>query len=202
MASSNIENSNGNNEDDGNDTNKQVVADPNEPKQELTRPTMSSAKVRLTQDRKRSRSRYTIHNRRQSRGQSRGQSVYQNLANVRIYEPTYRMVSKNPFNVEHVEFVVERCTKENVSEYMPVYRGDDASKFAKELSQEIRFRIKLLHFDRYRLIIFVNVAEKFYQSVCMQVGYLWDHDLDLWTHFRHETKTFIVTVAVFGVYWD
>lgn len=192
------ENANDNKQDDGNDSGKQVAAEPMEPKPELSRPTMSSAKVRRTQDRKRSRSRYTIHN----RGQSRGQSVYQNLANVRIYQPTYRMVSKNPFNVEHVEFVVERCTKENVSEYMPVYRGDDATKFAKELSQEIRFRIKLQHFDRYRLIIFVNVAEKQYQSVCMQVGFLWDHENDLWTYFRHETKTFIVTVAVFGVYWD
>lgn len=191
MSTPNIENAlnaNDVNKGEGND-NKPATDEP-QPKPSIVAP----IKVRQTMDRKRSRNRYTLRN--------RGQSVHQQLANVRIYQPTYRMESKNPFNIEHVEFVVERCTKENVEEYMPVYKGDDATKFAKELSQEIRFRIKLQHFDRYRLIIVVSVVEKQYQSVCMQVGFLWDHERDLWMHFRHETKTYFVTVAVFGVYWD
>lgn len=184
----NVENVNENSKDDSNDNdNKQVTDDQ---KQDAK----ASVKLRHTTDRKRSRSRYTIHN--------RGQSMHQQLANVRIYQPTFRMESKNPFNPEHVEFVIERCVKENVSEYMQWYKGNDATKFAKELSQEIRFRVKLLAFDRYRLIVFVNVVEKFYQTVCMQVGFLWDHQRDIWTHYRYETKTFFVNVAVFGVYWE
>lgn len=155
------------------------------PKQEPT-----PVKVKSSIHRKRSR--YTIHNR----------ASLLPLTNVRIFEPTYQLESKNPFNIEHVKFLLERCTKENVDEYMPVYKGDVVSKFCKELSQEIRFRIKLQHFDRYRLVVCVNVVEKLYQSMCMQIGFLWDHERDHWTHFRHETKTFIVTIGVFGVYWD
>lgn len=139
------------------------------------------------------RSRYTVQN--------RGHTMHQ-MANVRIYEPTYRLDSNFPFNPKHVEYIVQKYTKDNVHEFMSVYKSDNATKFCKELSQEIRFRIKLQHFDRYRLVVFVQTIEKQHQTVCMKVGFIWDYKRDLWTHFQHETKTFIVTVTVFGVYWD
>lgn len=191
MSTPNIEVTDENDQNADNKRNSNDV-DSKPEKEELIMETVPFAKLRGTMSRKHNRSRYTMNK----------QAIAQMYESTRIYEPTYRIESKHPFNVAHIECLVEKCTKENVSEYMPIYKGNNASQFAKELSQEIRFRVKLQHFDRYRLVIIVNVVEKQFQTVCMKVGFLWDSQRDLWAHYRHETKTFIVNVAVFGVYWD
>lgn len=121
---------------------------------------------------------------------------------VRVLEPTYQLTSNNPFDVEHVNFLVRNCTLQNIENYFTSYKPVNATQFANELSHEIKLRLKLLHYDRYRIVVVTNVMEKRHQTVCWQIGFLWEHSCDLWTSFRHETPSFIFNVVVLGVYWN
>lgn len=118
---------------------------------------------------------------------------------VRIYEPTYQLESNNPMDIEYVRRLVIQSTHE-VTTWFPKYQPEMAMKVANELSRDIKFRLKILQYDRYRLIVCVNVIQKQYQGICMQMGFLWDREKDLWTSYNLETKTYIVSVVVLGIY--
>lgn len=135
---------------------------------------------------------YTMH----------GHFIRRSRGPFRRFEPTYRLESQNAIDIEHVNFLVRMCTLRSIDDHFPKYNADSATTFADELGREIRMRLKLLHYDRYRIVVVVNVVEKLRQSINSKIGFLWEHETDLWTTFRHETPTFIVNVIVCGFYWN
>lgn len=144
----------------------------------------------------------TVGDLKKSRYTMQGRLLHLPAENIRIYQPTYRLTSMHPFNINHINFVIEKCTLTNINDYMPEYSANDAIKFADELSRDIKFRIKLLGYNRYRLIVLVNIVEKHWQTICWKMAFLWDKTADQWTSFQHETKTYIVNVIVLNVYWE
>lgn len=97
---------------------------------------------------------------------------------------------------------MRRCTLYNLKNSLDKYDADNATKFIDELSKDIKTRIKLPNYDRYRIVVVVNVFEKVNQSMNWKINFLWEPDRDLWTFFRHETNTFVITVIVCGIYWN
>lgn len=119
---------------------------------------------------------------------------------IRIQQPTYQIASKNPFNIEQINVLVKKCTLYNLKNSFNKYNAENATKFINELSNDIKMRIKLLNFDRYRIVVIVNVMEKVNQSMNWKIQFLWESERDLWTFYRHETNTFVITVIVCGIY--
>ena len=85
---------------------------------------------------------------------------------------------------------------------MPEYNSIRAQQVAESLANDIKFRLKLQQFDRFRMLVIVNVAEKQKQTVAWKMGFLWDVESDQWTSFQYETNSYVLKVVVFGVYWN
>lgn len=121
-----------------------------------------------------------------------------------IYMPTYRMASQRPINIEHITFVMKNTVLSmlNQDPLMAVYGAERAMRCCKYMTNEIRFRLKLLRYDRYRFVVLVNIVEKRCQATHWQMGFLWDIDTDQWTSFQHDMQTYTITVIVLAVYWE
>lgn len=179
-------------------TNKSITI--NDSTNDLEESTRATKVLRLTRT-----SRATHSNRyeaRKTRYTMNGHMVIEPNGPIRLYEPTYRLESQNPFDIEHVNFLVRNCTLQNIENYFKKYNAMNATQFSNELSHEIKMRIKLLNYDRYRIIVIVNVVEKCHQTVNWQIGLFWQNSHDLWTSFRHETPSFHINVIALGIYWN
>lgn len=141
----------------------------------------------------RPRSRYTIHGRLDRSGS----------ADEQLYMPTYRMESQRPFNLEHMNFIVVNSVRSAIRDpLMATYDPARAMKCCENIANEIRFRIKMHQYDRYRIIVLVNIFEKWNQGIHCKMGFLWDTQADQWLSHQQETKHFTVTAVVLAVYWE
>lgn len=131
-----------------------------------------------------------------------GWLVPKNITQQQIYEPNYQLTSNNPVNFDHIQVIIQNCLEQEISDFMPTYDPANVRTFARNLCNNIKFRVQIQNFDRYRLVVMVNVTEKQHQGMNWQVGTLFDSTTDGWTSFEYETSTFVVNVLIACVYWD
>lgn len=158
----------------------------------LTSTRLTSSRLTVSR-RSRSRSRYSIHDHSDCSVSPRKIT----------YLPTYRMESQRPINTEHITFIIRNSVLAAVNDpMMSTYDAVRAMKCCKDLTFDIRFRIKLLRYDRYRIIVIVNIFEQRHQSTHWQMGFMWDIQADQWLSFQHDTKSYTITAVVLAVYWE
>lgn len=155
----------------------------------------SSAKsLQFRRTTNRARSQYTIHGR-----------LDLSTSDVRqLYLPTYRLESQRPFNLDHMNFIVMNTVKWAINEphMMTEFDSESAMKCCETISNQIKFRIKLHQYDRYRIIVIVNIYENQSQGIFWKMGFLWDTESDQWVSYQYDSKTFTVTVTLMVVYWE
>lgn len=146
------------------------------------------------------------HSRRKTIAKSRytlaGWLMPQKITQQRIYEPTYQLVSHNPVNFDHVNVIIRNCVMQDINYVMPTYDALNVMRIIRNICNDIKFRIQIQNFDRYRAVVIVNVVEKSDQGMNWQVGTLFDSTSDGWSTFQYETPTYFVTVIVACIYWD
>lgn len=117
------------------------------------------------------------------------------------FQPSFQVKSKNPFNSLEVELllkkIVERKTKEEA-----VCDKTKLKELAEDLSNEILSQVKMKNYDRYKIIVFVDVGEKFFQSFRYGLKCLWDIEKDSFTSYTFELYNLFIIATVFGVYYD
>lgn len=126
----------------------------------------------------------------------------QKLTKQRIYEPTYQLESKTKIIFDHIQLIIRNCLMQEVEFSMPTYDRALVMRFVKDVAGDIKFRIQIQNFDRFRTVVIVNTVEKGHQGFSWQVGTLMDPNNDKWTSYRFETPTYIVSIFVACVYWD
>lgn len=132
-----------------------------------------------------------------------GWLIPQKILQQRIYEPNYQLQSNNPTNFDHIQVIIRNCLAQEIEHFMPVYDAAKCAAFVRNVSNDIKFRIQIQNFNRYRSIVIVNVTEEAQQGINWQVGTLFDStQSDGWTCYEHKTATYIVTVFVASVYWN
>lgn len=119
-----------------------------------------------------------------------------------VFEPTYQLESFSTINFDHVNEIIRNCVIWSIPDNMPVYDCIKAAEFTQTLSKEIQARLKLQFYNRYRIVVVVNIFEKKWQQIQWKMMFLWDSENDQWTTFQHEANTFIVNVLVAFVYCD
>lgn len=124
------------------------------------------------------------------------------ITQLRIYEPSYLLKSNKEVNFDHIQLIIRKCLLQEIEYFMPTYNPVNAKRFASNLSDDIKFRIKIQNFDRYRIIVTVNLTEKVYQGISWQVATQLNSTGDGWTSVEYETPTYVVNVFVACVYWD
>ena len=137
-------------------------------------------------------SKYTVH----------GLPLPAHLNTQRIYQPTYQLKSNTTIDSDHIRLIIKNSVLRKVVDFMPIYDPIKAKELAKNISDEIKFRIEILNYDRMRTVVIATVTEQGHQGINWRMGALLDSSSDQWTSFQHETASFIVTVFVALVYWE
>ncbi|KAH8257814.1 hypothetical protein KR038_001542 [Drosophila bunnanda] len=117
------------------------------------------------------------------------------------FMPTYRLESKNPLNKERVENIIKAVMNRHYNdEYM--FHPKHSLHMAAQVSEEIKNRIKLNNYDRYRYIVLVTVGEFLMQGLYSMVNFLWDAEKDGFVTYRVERPSYFAVCTTFYLYYD
>ncbi|XP_020806815.1 tctex1 domain-containing protein 1-B [Drosophila serrata] len=117
------------------------------------------------------------------------------------FMPTYRLESKNPLNKERVENIIKAVMNKHYNdEYM--FHPKHSLHMAAQVSEEIKNRIKLNNYDRYRYIVLVTVGEFLMQGLYSMVNFLWDAEKDGFVTYRVERPSYFAVCTTFYLYYD
>ncbi|KAH8233358.1 hypothetical protein KR026_007251 [Drosophila bipectinata] len=117
------------------------------------------------------------------------------------YMPTYRLESKNPLNKERVENIIKAVMNRHYNdEYM--FHPKHSLHMAAQVSEEIKNRIKLNNYDRYRYIVLVTVGEFLMQGLYSMVNFLWDAEKDGFVTYSVERPSYFAVCTTFYLYYD
>ncbi|EDW72074.1 uncharacterized protein Dwil_GK10636 [Drosophila willistoni] len=117
------------------------------------------------------------------------------------YMPTYRLEPKNPLKKERLEIIIKAVMNKSYNEeYM--FHPKHSLHMAAQVSEEIKNRIKLQNFDRYRYIVIVSVGEYLMQGLYSMINFLWDAEKDGFVSYVVETPRYFAICTVFYIYYD
>lgn len=115
------------------------------------------------------------------------------------FQPTYRLESQNPINLDRCEKIIKDILDVQLKDFKFTKYS---TTLTRNLSEEIKSRIKMQLFDRYRLICVVTIGEKIMQSLVCKACFLWDSEKDTFINYIYDTPNFFAYVTLYGVYYD
>eukprot|EP00794_Sanderia_malayensis_P007897 gene7898-8751_t len=104
------------------------------------------------------------------------------------------------FQQETVKHVMEDILQTKINDM--AYDGDKCKFLAMELATEIKHRVKLLGFDRYKLVSQVTINSLHGQGMRMASRFIWDERFDNYVSCTYRTPTMCVIAVIFGVYQE
>ncbi|VVC25858.1 Tctex-1 [Cinara cedri] len=117
------------------------------------------------------------------------------------YQNTYRMQSKKPFNKLTVLTLVNEEINNKFNEetkYDPIA----APKICVAMADSIMNSIYNMNFDRYKIIVTVEIVGKKRQGIYSEIRFLRDQKKDKYVKRLFENVNFIVIVIVVGLYYE
>ena len=117
------------------------------------------------------------------------------------YEPTYQLDPERPFD----KILVQKIIADAIEGFMPNYLFErrKAPKLAQNMSEEIKNRVKMCKFDRYKIICYVVVGEKLMQSYVVKSGHIWHSDRDgLASYVYDQDANFFLLATVYAIYYE
>ncbi|XP_069127392.1 dynein light chain Tctex-type 5-like [Argopecten irradians] len=115
-------------------------------------------------------------------------------------EPTYRMEPKEAlkFNVAQVETIVNKVLSDRLGDikYSPLV----CSNISRLITEEIKDRVKMLKFDRYKIIVIVFIGENKDQGIQISSRCAWDDKVDTFANCTYQNSAIYATATVYGVY--
>lgn len=122
-----------------------------------------------------------------------------------VYENTY-IVEPQGYG-EGARFSKGRVSallKQMLSERMQDQKYDPVkgAQIAKQLADDIREKVKLLGFDRYKLVIQVTLGQKTGQAMRIVSRCLWDTTTDSFATETFENESVYCVAQVYGLYFE
>ena len=113
-------------------------------------------------------------------------------------EPTYRMEPKKPFDRSSVEKIIKEILEDRLENFR--YSPKFSSTMIKVITEEIKERVKLLDFDRYKIICVITLAQKNDQGLMISSRCNWDKKTDNYASYTYSNPNIICSASVYGVY--
>ncbi|XP_048760125.1 dynein light chain Tctex-type protein 2B-like [Ostrea edulis] len=114
------------------------------------------------------------------------------------YEPTYRMEPKVHYNEKTVYDIVKELIDEKLEGM--IYSKKYSGNLTKIISNQIKEKVKALHYDRYRIVCNVMLGENRGATVLATSRCAWDPKTDNFTSYSFQSKHLFCNVSVFAVY--
>ncbi|XP_050402970.1 dynein light chain Tctex-type protein 2B [Patella vulgata] len=113
-------------------------------------------------------------------------------------EPTYRMEPHRKFDPKKAEAVIIEVLNDRLKNFK--YNPKFCANFSKIISDEIKDKIKILGFDRYKIVANVIIGQKKDVAVLVTSRCAWDEKLDNYVTYTFENEHIFCTACVYGVY--
>lgn len=117
---------------------------------------------------------------------------------ARASEYRLRPTLDQKFKVDEVKAAVREVLQQRLQGVE--YQVDTVSSSTKEIADAIRDRVKLLNYQRYKLLVNVVIGERKGEGVRMACRCFWDADTDNYAEELFMTDTLFCVATVFGVY--
>ncbi|XP_077981554.1 dynein light chain Tctex-type 5-B-like [Glandiceps talaboti] len=117
-----------------------------------------------------------------------------------LYENSYRMEPTKKFISDRVEPVIQAVLEENLASEK--YDGEKCSLLSKTISQEIKLRIKDLHYDRFKIVCTVSIGEKKSQDVLIGSRCVWDQERDDFASASYTNSSLFAIAVVYALYYE
>eukprot|EP01059_Diplonema_ambulator_P007142 TRINITY_DN16664_c0_g1_i2.p1 TRINITY_DN16664_c0_g1~~TRINITY_DN16664_c0_g1_i2.p1 ORF type:complete len:163 (+),score=41.89 TRINITY_DN16664_c0_g1_i2:50-490(+) len=121
---------------------------------------------------------------------------------VKIYNPTYLMKPREgtKFLKRDVEVTMQQILHEKLQnkEYDPA----EQSQLTKELCTEIQTAVKKMGYERYKIVIQVNITEATGQGIRIASRCLWDPEQDNYAEAVYKNQYLWCCALCFGCYWE
>ncbi|XP_033737023.1 tctex1 domain-containing protein 1-like [Pecten maximus] len=117
-------------------------------------------------------------------------------------EPTYRMEPKDSlkFNVVQVERITNKVLEDRLAEIK--YNPRVCSNISRLITEEIKDRVKMLKFDRYKIIVIVFIGENKDQGIQISSRCAWDDKVDTFATCTYKNSAIYATATVYGIYTE
>ncbi|GIL44490.1 hypothetical protein Vafri_1943 [Volvox africanus] len=122
-----------------------------------------------------------------------------------VYENTYITDPEGygpntKFERHKVQAVLKQVLKERIEKqkYDPV----KGAQISKQLSDDLREKVKALGYDRYKLVIQVTVGQKQGQAMRIISRCLWDTQSDNFASEFYENESMYCVCQVYGLYYE
>eukprot|EP01064_Diplonema_japonicum_P023039 TRINITY_DN33499_c0_g1_i1.p1 TRINITY_DN33499_c0_g1~~TRINITY_DN33499_c0_g1_i1.p1 ORF type:complete len:143 (+),score=19.42 TRINITY_DN33499_c0_g1_i1:49-477(+) len=121
---------------------------------------------------------------------------------VKIFNPTYLMKPREgtKFLKRDVEMTMAKILQEKLQskEYDPV----EQSQLTKELCTEIQSAVKQMGYERYKIVIQVNITEATGQGIRIASRCLWDPEQDNFAEAVFKNQHLWCCALCFGCFWE
>lgn len=81
------------------------------------------------------------------------------------------------------------------------YNGDNASVWAKEIADEIKYEIKQKNFARYKLLVHCVIGENKGAGLNLANRCFWDGNTDAFAKETFENKSLFAVATCYGIYF-
>uniref|UniRef100_A0A8D9E5X3 Tctex1 domain-containing protein 1 n=1 Tax=Cacopsylla melanoneura TaxID=428564 RepID=A0A8D9E5X3_9HEMI len=110
---------------------------------------------------------------------------------------TYRMESLNKFQPDRVEKIIKEVVNAHLNETTP-YEPGWAKEISKEMTTEIRDKVRQLEFERYKLVCLVDIVQKSNLDMVSCASFLWNADHDRYAGFTfHNNQLVCAALCVY-----
>ncbi|XP_033101012.1 tctex1 domain-containing protein 1-B-like [Anneissia japonica] len=125
---------------------------------------------------------------------------YEHRGEIEV-ENTYRMDPPKRFVVEHVEPIIQTALEKHLSD-ISMYDATAIGSLSKTIAGEVNDQVKLLNFERFKLICIVYIGEKRDQDVRLGSRCLWDSQRDTFASASYENTALFASATVYGLYYE
>ena len=133
-------------------------------------------------------------------GRIAGSSRVSEARSIPKKEPTYKMEPNIKFNVSKVERVIKNILEASLDGLK--YDPKTCAAQCKGLSEEIKNRVKLLNYDRYKIVASVVIGENKKQGVMVSSRCAWDDKLDGMANHCYQSPHIFCSATVYGLYTE
>ena len=118
----------------------------------------------------------------------------------RGHENTYSIAPKRSekFPVGKVKAMIKEVLKEKLED--KTYQADHTSSWTKDISDEVKNRLKELGLPRYKLMVQTLIGERRGQGVRMGSRCFWDSNTDNSASESFNNSSLFAVVVAYGVY--
>ncbi|XP_014474301.1 PREDICTED: tctex1 domain-containing protein 2-like [Dinoponera quadriceps] len=117
------------------------------------------------------------------------------------YQNTFRLLPFKPFHALAVDKIV-RDVMETKLLAITSYEPDHASKLCLEIAADVLKAVEKKDYDRRKLVVQVNIIQRYRQGICAAFQCLWDVEHDNYSYHVSENDHVHAWCCVFGIYYD